>query len=70
MDDKKVAQVTVEDPNESFDDLRDRQELNLFIFRSDLKVLISNNILQGKSAPISKDVLHKISRDFKLSKVI
>ena len=24
LDDKKVAQVTVEDPNESFDDLRDR----------------------------------------------
>ena len=25
--DKKVAQVTVEDPNESFDDLRDRYKM-------------------------------------------
>jgi hypothetical protein len=34
MDDKKVAQVTVEDPNESFDDLRDRYyDLSLFLDR-------------------------------------
>jgi uncharacterized protein YpiB (UPF0302 family) len=31
LDDKKVARVTVEDPNESFDDLRDRYMIQIYL---------------------------------------
>jgi histone acetyltransferase 1 len=57
---KKVAQVTVEDPNENFDDLRDR---------CDLRMLLKDRVLEGQKAPLSKEVMMEIGGKYKLSKV-
>ncbi len=60
--DKKVSQITVEDPNESFDDLRDR---------CDLTMLLKDKVLQGVRAPnLDKETMTAIGKKYKLSQVI
>ena len=52
--------MTVEDPNENFDDLRDR---------CDLKMLLKDRVLEGRKAPLSKEIMNEIGVNYKLSKV-
>ncbi len=59
--DKRVAQVTVEDPNESFDDLRDR---------CDLTMLLKDKVLEGVMAhSLDKKTMQEIGKKYKLSQV-
>ncbi|ORX99787.1 histone acetyltransferase type B [Basidiobolus meristosporus CBS 931.73] len=54
-----IVELTVEDPNEAFSDLRDR---------CDLRFLMSKGTFEGLSAPVDKSVLDSIKKQYKLHK--
>lgn len=61
LTDKNVAQITVEDPNESFDDLRDR---------CDLTTLLKDKVLEGvRASTLDKETMRAIGKKYKLSQV-
>ncbi|KAI9014769.1 histone acetyltransferase 1 [Gaertneriomyces semiglobifer] len=58
LDDTEIAEVTVEDPNETFCDLRDR---------CDLQYLLQNGVFEGLKAPVTPAKLKEIASKFKLA---
>ncbi|KAJ2744496.1 histone acetyltransferase 1 [Coemansia sp. BCRC 34301] len=55
----EYADLTVEDPSEAFDDMRDR---------NDMRFLLQQNAFAGLEAPVSPAVLRKLQDRFKISK--
>ncbi len=61
LDRKDVAEITVEDPNDDFQDMRDL---------CDVRLLLESKVFHGLSPPIDLEHLEKVRKQFKLSKVI
>lgn len=58
--DRKVQEISVEDPSTAFEDLRDRR---------DLKFLEENNVFQGIKAPVSKQWVEETRKRYKMPPV-
>ncbi|BGP13849.1 hypothetical protein JCM10213_002487 [Rhodosporidiobolus nylandii] len=54
----EVSELSVEDPSEAFDDMRDK---------CDLHTLVSANALEGVTAPLDRDKTEAIRRKYKLA---
>ncbi|KAJ3027284.1 histone acetyltransferase 1, partial [Rhizophlyctis rosea] len=54
-----VTEITVEDPNEAFQDLRDK---------CDLRLLMGKKVFDGVVAPVGGEVVREVRRRFKMSK--
>ncbi|RKP09791.1 acyl-CoA N-acyltransferase [Thamnocephalis sphaerospora] len=57
--DSKVIEITVEDPSESFSDMRDK---------NDLRRLMRDSLLSNAEAPVARSVIEKLRKEHKLSK--
>ncbi|ORX72605.1 histone acetyltransferase type B catalytic subunit [Linderina pennispora] len=55
----QYVDLTVEDPSESFDDMRDR---------NDMRYLLDHHAFDGLTAPVSPEDLHKLQIEYKISK--
>ncbi|KAI9314198.1 acyl-CoA N-acyltransferase [Dichotomocladium elegans] len=58
MSRKDVKEITVEDPNEDFSDMRDK---------NDMRTLITNHAFDGLTAPVSKSTFKELRDKFKLT---
>ncbi|KAG0324593.1 histone acetyltransferase 1 [Dissophora globulifera] len=56
---KEVREMTVEDPNEDFSDLRDK---------NDMKHLTAKGVFKNLQAPIKSDRIEEVARTYKLTK--
>lgn len=52
--------MTVEDPNEEFSDLRDK---------NDMRLLISKKVFENIQAPVKNSRIEEIAKAYKLTKV-
>ncbi|KAJ1737736.1 histone acetyltransferase 1 [Coemansia sp. Benny D160-2] len=55
----EYADLTVEDPSESFDDMRDR---------NDMRLLLDHNAFEGLEAPVDAQTVGKMQAQYKLSR--
>ncbi|KAJ1943661.1 histone acetyltransferase 1, partial [Linderina pennispora] len=55
----QYVDLTVEDPSESFDDMRDR---------NDMRYLLDHHAFDGLTAPVSPEDLHRLQIEYKISK--
>ncbi|KAG0380175.1 histone acetyltransferase 1 [Mortierella sp. AD032] len=56
---KEIREMTVEDPNEEFSDMRDK---------NDMKHLDSNGVFKDLQAPVKKDRIEQVAATYKLTK--
>jgi len=57
---KEIREMTVEDPNEEFSDLRDK---------NDMRLLISKKVFENIQAPVKNSRIEEIAKAYKLTKV-
>lgn len=54
----EICEITVEDPNEEFSDMRDK---------NDIRYLLNHGAFKGLKAPVSADVIAELCTQFKLT---